>query len=306
MPRFTTLLAVWAFLPVAGHACAQEPAAPLSFGWEIPSRGTVTQVTLKKGRELKSRYRIELGQAEDGELLLSASAFELLEANGMDLTTPQYKDMAAQQAVQLRTGYPELRLAASGELLRVEDWEAHVDRCVEQIKSLSPGGEAPGLANMRAMMLDPGVRPMLEAKAGEHWQVWVGAWLATELAPGERLEGVTELPIGQELIEAKLTLEHQGETDGGHIRLVMTTLIEGEEAKAAFRKVMLDLTRRGPNPLPEDFDLEAFSKEGLVTVTTDPRTLRPVAAMSQSKDRLVMGGEVREQVERRSYTFEWE
>jgi hypothetical protein len=276
--------------------------------WGLPARGTVTEVKLERGREVTLRYQVELSEDESGELRLRFDALELLEVDGRDLTSPALAEAVRRQVASLRGSFPTLRISRDGEFLGVVDWEHHVDQTIRSLRELSGRSDQAELEATRSMLLDPRFRAMLEAKSGETWQVWVQAWVGFDLAPGETADAVSELPVGQEWVEASVVLEHRGETADGAVQLSMVTTLAGQEAMAAFRRMMVDLTRDGPNPMtPEQLaQFEEFSKRTTLTVTTDPDSLRPLEATSESLDLVAGDGERHEQVERHRYTFDWD
>ena len=193
-----SMLVLLLALQVSARGEEQAPA-DLSFGWPLPSRATVKQTSVKGVDRIEMRYRIELSEAGE-ELRLSTDRLELLSAGGVDMTGPARKAAAARQAAQLQTAFPRLRIARSGELLGVEDWEAHVDRCVELLKQAVPADQAGTAEGMRRLMLDPSYRSQLELKAGEHWQLWVTVWIGLAVAPGAPQAATTQVPIGATLV----------------------------------------------------------------------------------------------------------
>ena len=74
------------------------------------------------------------------------------------------------------------------------------------------------------------------------------------------------------------------------------------------RRMLVDMSRDGPNPAPEDLKVTEFSRRTVVTVLTDPGTLRPVEAGTETRVRVGIEGEgeAKEQREDRRYTFAWE
>lgn len=297
-------------LALQGSAWGQEGAeaesqAEPAFGWQVPCTATVTQEGAKRGNQVTMRYQIRL--VEDGDALrLTTDRLELIAVNGVDMTAPELEQAAAAQAAQLQTAFPVLRISKQGELLGVEDWEAHVDRCLETLRAVGKADDE-GLAATRRIMLDPRYRAQLELKSGEHWQVWVTAWQGVDVPAGESEEWVTEIPIGEAVVEAPVTVTHEGTGADGRVRMRMETLLQGDAAKDAMRRMLLDMSRDGPNPMPADLQIKDFLRKTTLTVTAEPETLRPVEASTTALNRVEVGDEgAQERQEWTRYRFEWE
>ena len=311
-PRLPAVVA--ALIGLTGPALAQGDSTqaespgigPLAFAWPVPCEARVTQRDQKDGKDMTMRYTVRLARAQRGEdLEIRFTKFEVLRFNGQDMTGPEAKMAMAAQLPMLQAAYPQIRIARTGEYLGIPDWEGHVDRTLAMMRDLGRS-DPQVLEGTRNMMLNPQYRSMLQSKSGEFWQVWVSAWLGAEIAEGETLEGLTEIPIGEELVEAKLSLHHLGAIGEGHVRLGMKTVLEGEQARRAFLKVMKAMASQGPKPLDGEIPLEAFSKKTKLSVVTDPKTLQPREAKIESLMSISMKGEgSREKVEKREYAFEW-
>jgi hypothetical protein len=312
--RFVLPLAALLFTAVP--ALAEDPATTpskaeasaagqeLRFAWPTPSRVTVTERILKKGKRSVVRYDTTLSARKGGGYDLKLDKFQFVEVDGTDITkgplTPELK-----AATALASAIPTLVISSEGQVVDVVGMEKAIERALKLVPN-----EKGTRDQVRAMLAQPGIEQAMKQKAGDFWSAWVGAWVGTDLTSGEERSATVpmQLPGGQ--VDSKVTMHHRG-PDAAHpgaVRLEMETVLEGEP----FRKSMVGMISQmlqAAAPQGQAPDVETMLKSARrvsnVEVVTDPATLRPYSARMAQVTKLQMGSQEREEREEREYSFEW-
>jgi hypothetical protein len=292
---------------------AEAPAegAELRFAWPTPSRVTVTQRALKKGKRSVVRYDTVLSARNGGGYELKLDKFQFVEMDGRDITKgplpPELKTVTAMIADSIP---PTLLISSEGQVEDVVGMEENVARVATLVPE-EKGMRDRVLAMMRAMLAQPSLAKMMKQRAGDFWGVWVGAWVGTDLAAGEERAGTMTIQLPTGPVDSPMTMRHRGEDASfkGAVRLEMETVLKGE----AFRKAMVSMlsqmsqsvgVRQGTAP---DFDtmLKSASRVTTMEVVTDGATLRPYTARLAWVTRLKLDDQEREEREEREYSFAW-
>ncbi len=306
------LAALTTATPAAGQDAAPDGTeSGLTFGWKIPARCGVTVVQEKKGNAVKTRYELHLREEPASEhLRLSFENVEILEVNGMDVTTPAGKAMLG-PAAAAGAMYPDLIIAKDGTFVDAVGVEEMIDRTLELIEEQQRAQgqfDEETHAQVTAMMKAPGMVAQVTMKSSESWEVWVGAWIGVDAAAGESMEGEVPLPMPDgSTLPGKLKITNEGAAADvpGHIELRLENLVAGEEARATFaafmKKMMKDMADGAAMP-----KILSFEKRSEVTAVIDPSTLRPHGVKTQATAVIEMEGVGEQrQVERSSYEFDW-
>ncbi|HVG62120.1 MAG TPA: hypothetical protein VNA24_26385 [Hyalangium sp.] len=292
--------------PTAASPKAEPPASgpELRFAWPTPSRVTVTERILKKGKRAVVRYDAALSARQGGGYELKLDKFQFLEMEGRDVTKgPQPPALKA--AMALSSAIPTLVIASDGQ---VED-VVGMEEAMQRVLTLVP--EEKGMRDqVRAMLAQPGMEQAMKQKAGDFWNAWVGAWVGTDLAAGEERSATVPMQLPSGAVDSKLTMRHRGPdvSHKGAVRLEMETVLEGEP----FRKAMVGMLSQmlqsaAPEGKAPDFEtmLESASRVSNAEVVTDAATLRPYSARLVQVTQLRIGGQEREEREEREYSFAW-
>jgi hypothetical protein len=302
LPRLLLLLMAGLALP----ARAGAEAPPLRFRWPIPARATVTERVQRHGQDVTIRYQLSLSPAADREqLTLHIEGTEVMAVKGANLKDPAVR-AKVEQAVKVAAIAPSLVISREGQFLDIDRF----DRVLAAIAAASPG-TAEQKRRVVALMRTPEMKRLLEQRAADFWNVWVGVWANQNLPSGARRQVPRQvaLPDGSGFNQL-LHLQHHG-ADGppGHVRLSFAATLDGAADQQAVRRfidgVLEQMSAQAGRPLPREV-IETIEVTTAGEVITDPETLRPVAARSGRQTTLKVRGEPpRVEQELRRYTFEW-
>ncbi|HYO71285.1 MAG TPA: hypothetical protein VEU33_34920 [Archangium sp.] len=284
-------------------AAAPAPAPALRFAWPAPSRVTVTERTLKKGKRAVMRYDAVLTARKEGGHELKLDKFHFLERDGHDLTkgplSPEIKEATA-----LASAIPTLVLSAEGQLVDM----AGVEEMLERIYKMMPEDQR---EQMRAMFERPEMKEALKQKGGEFWTAWVGTWVGLELAAGEESSGTmqTQLPSGP--VDTVVTVRHRG-PDAEHkgaVRLELESVLEGEPFRKAMVASIAQMLQAATPQDKEQPDVDAMVKSARrvssAEVVMDAASMRPFSARRSEVSKLVVGDKESETIEEHEYSFVW-
>jgi hypothetical protein len=295
-------------LPDAETPAAQAPAsAPaLRFAWPTPSRVTVTQRSLKKGKRAVLRYDAVLSARMGGGYELKLDKIQFLELEGRDVSKgplpPEVKT-----ALAMASALPTVVISAEGEFVDVMG----LDEVVEHILKQTPN-EKGRRDKIRAVFAQPAVAQAMKQKAGDFWQAWVGAWVGMDVAAGQERVAMVPLQMPLGSVDGTVTLRHRGPVTEhkGAVRLEMETVLEGEP----FRKEMVNMlsqmvqaagAQEGTEPPDFEAMLQSARRVSTVEVVTDPATLRPYSARMVQVTQVQVEDQQNEQREEQEYRFTW-
>lgn len=287
--------------PAAAPAPASAPA--LRFAWPTPSRVTVTERTLKKGKRAVMRYEAVLSARKEGGYELKLDKLQFLERDGRDLTKgplpPEIK-----QATALASAIPTLVLSAEGQVVDVVGME----EMLERIYKMMPEEER---EQVRALFSRPGMDQVMKQNAAEFWDAWVGAWVGLELAAGEERSGAMQVQLPTGAVESVVTVRHRG-PDAEHkgaVRLEMESVLEGEPFRkamvASIAQVLQSASPQGKEQPDVDAMVKSARRVNSAAVVMDTATMRPMSARKSEVSRLVIADKERDEIEEHDYTFVW-
>jgi len=292
--------------PTDAPAKASSPAAgpELRFAWPAPSRVTVTERILKKGKRSVVRYDAVLSKRQGGGYEVKLDKFQFVEMDGRDLTKgPLPPELQAATAVA--GAIPTLVLSPEGQVVDVVGMEEAVEKALALVPDEKGMRE-----QMRTVLSQPSMAQAMKQKAGDFWSVWVGAWVGTDLAAGEKYSGTVPVQLPAGPVDSAVTMHHRGPDTShkGAVRLELETVLEGEP----FRKAMVGLLAQMmkgsvPQDKAPDFDamLKSARRVSNVEAVTDAATLRPYSARAAQVTYLKVGDQEREEREEREYSFAW-
>lgn len=288
-------------------------AAPkLKFDWPVPSRVTVTESALKKGKTAKMRYDIVLDKQKEGKNLeVKFDKFELLEVSGVDLTAPESRAALGPvlaQITAMQGAMPTLIIDQEGTVVDV----AGMEELVSKALGLLPEGDPKLRESIGTMMRSPEVIEQIKQKTKDFWRVWVQSWLDCSLAPGQEETVDTHVPfLSNKVITVPLKIRNDGPAadSPGNIKLSAQTILQGEEATKAFADMMAKLTaaipvKEGVKPFTPDM-VKEMKRTTTFTVVTNPKTLQPQTANSEIVTEIAIGEGRRSDTEKHDYTFVW-
>ncbi|MDZ4836499.1 MAG: hypothetical protein SGJ27_22210 [Candidatus Melainabacteria bacterium] len=280
----------------------------LKFAWPVPSRVTVLETVLKKGKTAKMQYDIVLTAQTTGKNReVCFDKFQFLEIDGTDLSVPENREKLGpvlSQVTALGSIIPTLVINPEG---KVEDIIG-VEDCVEYALKLLPSADP----NLSAMLRSPAMIVQMKQKSVDFWRVWVEMWLMCQAAPGKNATIEIEIPIiGGQTITAPLTVRNEGPSGdtGGDIRLSAETVLQGEPAKKAMQHMMQALVskipvKEGVKPFSPDM-IKSMKRSSKFLVITNPKTLQPRRAESESIIELTIEEQSKTETEKHEYVFDW-
>lgn len=294
-------------LPDAETPAAAPASAPaLRFAWPTPSRVTVTERILKKGKRSVVRYDAVLSARKGGGYELKLDKFQFVELEGQDVSKgPLPPELKAAQAVA--GAIPSLVLSPEGQVVDVVGMEETMERALQLVP------EEQGMREkMRAAFAQPGLAQAMKQKAGDFWQAWVAAWVGMDLAAGQERSATVPMQLPSGSVDSKVTMRHRGPVPEhkGAVRLELETVLEGEPFRKAMAnmlsQMMQGVSTQGGKP-PPDFDamLKSARRVSTVETVTDPATLRPYSARLAQVTQLRVEDQEREEREEREYSFAW-
>jgi hypothetical protein len=286
----------------AQSAVAEE----LKFAWPVPSRVTVTESTLKKGKTAKMRYDIVLSKQSAGDNYeVNFDKFEFLELDGIDLTVPENREQAApvlKQATALGSMLPALVISPKGNVLDVIGME----KCIESASALLAAADP----KVVELLKSPEMVEQMKQKSVDFWRVWVETWL-TAPESGKVNAYEMEVPLMGVKLQAPLTVRNEGSSKetGSDVKLIAETILEGEKARQALATMMQNMIakippKEGVKPFSPDM-IKSLKRITRLTAVTNPKTLQPSSASSDSLIELAIEDKQRSEIEKHAYSFDW-
>lgn len=297
------LLSLLSVLATGAHGApvTDIPPAPRSFEWPVPAAVTVTQETLKKGRRGTARYVVRATSGPGAEqITVNFTDMEVTALEGYDLNDPAVRQRFA-PVISVMTAMPSFIVSREGELIQVLGVAAMIDKMIEA---------GVMTAEVAQVMKSPAMQNAVEAKVGDYWNLWVGAWIGVELNKGDDVAFVAQVPVGAVTVPQSTRIEHLGEPNDypGHVHLRMTSTLEGPEFQTAmkgFIEQMLANMPEAKNP-PDSLPEMNLRRTSVIEVYTDSRTLRPAYAMSDMRLTAEAAGQTpKNRHDRQEFHFSW-
>ncbi|WP_224364001.1 hypothetical protein [Hyalangium versicolor] len=289
---------------VAPKAVAPEAGPTLRFAWSAPSRVTVTERILKKGKRSVVSYDAVLSARQGGGYELKLDKFRFLEVDGRAVSQgavpPELKVATALASVA-----PTLLISAEGQVEDVVGMEEAFERALALIP------EEKGMREqVRKVLAQPAMAQMMKQRTADFWSTWVGAWVGTDLAAGDKRSGTLPVQLPSGSVDSTVTVHHRGPDAAykGSARLEMETVLEGEPFRKAMVGVFSQMMQSSaPQSQAPDFDamLKSARRVSTVAVVTDVATLRPYSARMAQVTKMQVSDQEREEREEREYSFAW-
>lgn len=299
-----TLAASAAALPA--RARAEDPPAPLKFGWTVPSKVTVTEKMLKGGHTATKRFTATLLRESD-ELRVRFSDFAILELDGRPSTDPALAKSIEMTEMMLKAS-PYLVLAPDGTVKDVGGLDAAVDVLVAELTKSGDERQKAAAAALREQLRSPAVAAESKRRATKDWQTWVGEWVGRTVPEGRGVEGdfAIRCPDGADLRAPTRLKRAPAESEGaGLVQLTRESVLDGEDSAAALAAWVKKLSEATGQRPPEGH----FTGLRLVDrslVVADPATLRPRRVLREEQYTWHMKDRPdRTEIERHEYSFEW-
>ncbi len=289
-------------MPQTVHA-----AEELKFAWPVPSQVTVTENTLKKGKTAKTRYDIVLSkQAKGNNYEVRFEHFQFLDINGMDLSVPENKKQLGPMLAQMNamgSMIPTLVVNPQGQVEDVIGMEEAVTNALKVMPAADP--------QMIAALKSPAMIAQMKEKSVDFWRVWVETWVLSQPAPGKPVVVEMEIPVVGGAVKSEMTVKNEGAAPGsaGDVQLSAQAVLQGEAAKKALGALMQSLIAQVPaKPGTKPFSpamIKDMKRTTRFSVVTNPKTLQPVRAHSETLIDLAIGDERKSQLEKHEYSFAW-
>jgi hypothetical protein len=287
----------------ATPAAAVDPS-PLRFAWPLDAHATVTERVFKKGRHATMRYGI-VTRREGSTILVYYRDFAFVEFEGVDLGDPAVREQLAALERQVAGAIPPYRIAADGTWLGCGELETLLDG----LAGVLPAAD---IATFRALLSNPKIRAVVDAKLRDVWQAWVEGWLGLALRPGDRREGSSRIEIAGTSVVLPYTVERLA-GDPATLHLRSTSELTGDAAKAMLGAALDEFTAAMRDRLGNTgLDTAAATRELAVRrlhvreATLDPATLRPTRALSRVTITVGDDKATTESIESHEWTFVWD
>lgn len=277
---------------------------PLRFDWHPPCRVPVVERIDKQGQRAVFAYDIVVTPVGSTDLLeVRMERLQPVEVNGQDASGPGMQ-------AQLR---PMLAVSSALPVLRVARDGAFVDLIGEQVlveRMLDLSGVTRGTLDetqLRRMLTSPQMLATLRERAGDYWRVWVGAWVGLDLAPGEMLDGVEELPVGDGVLRAPVRYRNDGPVPGNPrlLRVARVSTLAGPEVEAFLARVLMGVGTATGKPVTAD-SVRSARRTTTIVAETDPATLRPLRTEYTTETELeVRDQPMQTQKQVQETTFDW-
>jgi hypothetical protein len=288
-------------------AFAQDAAAPLKFGWPVPSSVVVTEIVERAGMNAITRYRASLTrEGPAGELRLHLSDFAFVEFAGKKPDDPA---VAAQvtRAQRVAQFTPDLILAADGTIKDVVGLEAVNKVRLDDIEENGTPAQKAAVPMLRKQFQTPEALRDFKREAMKYWRAWVADWIGWTVPEGGRADGrfVVRDIDGTER-EAPATYTRTAAADGTGQNLVRTATLDGAATKASLDLYVKTRSAQSGEAPPEGF-FTGLKLWSYLIADTDPATLRPVRVIRwdqclihrKDRDDFVAANE------RHEYHFDW-
>lgn len=295
--------------PAAAAASAAAAAAAdqgFTFQWRAPCRVPVEELVEKKGKTARLRYVVVVQSRPDGRLSVRLEEMSFVEANGLDVTSPEWQARLAPALAMVAT-LPVLVVTPEGEHVATEGIDAMVERVLSS-KAFTGGSMPKESSNAAAKLLrSDAMKELLAEKMTEYWAAWVEAWIGGTLAPGEVFEGDIEVPLGGQQVPTKMRFEHHGPVERGSklVRLSLAMRQTGDVAAAGMASIVRMLIQEsGQGPL-KGVKIESFNRVMRAETETDPASLRPRRARHEVETQMIVAGKKLSQREVHDSRFDW-
>lgn len=259
--------------PVASPApqTAAPPFSPgLHFAWPVPGRAGVTARAEKNGHTSTLHYFLVLTRGRvGGEIEVRFEDFTVLDIDGQDLTSPQFRGIA-EQLRMFTAVIPTMVISPEGDYTGVRGLDEMNDKILSS--NLIEQKDPKKAAATARLMRSPESKAQAESKCGDCWNSWVGQWKGLGFVPGETgtAEEHVRLPGGA-FASTPVVFEHHGSAPGEPrlARLSKVAVLEGEAAGAAVIDFMKGIGEG------DGLVIEKMRRETRSSTDTDPRTLMP-------------------------------
>ena len=281
--------------PTPAPTPAPEPtaAATYRFDWPPPCRVPVVETLDKNGSEIVIHYTIDLRASGYAELAVEHLGISVVSIDGTDVRNAPHS-LERRMLTEAAEARPTIVIDRDGAFLRADGLLKVVDFAlanipVEQHSTFGP------------LMRSPEWMELLADQFADEWNAAVGFWAGLTLHPGERVAAHGG------------TIEHLGTSDE-LTRLRLERLFEGDAFLAKMGPAVLALYAgfQGSSPL-SDLDYQTFvsrvdgTRAVSYEVTTDPASLRPKKAVTETRSELRFDGQpVKASNSRHTKEFAWD
>lgn len=279
--------------------------ANFKFAWTVPSRVTVTESVLKKGKKAKMQYDIVVQRHNTGNnLVVSFENYHFVELEGLDLKVDENRKRLVKTEA-LAGILPSLVISPQGNVVDVTGVNEMIDKGIDLFPAAKdPKARATMLASLRA----PESVALLKANVQEFWQVWVETWADLSVAPGKEETYQLANPATGKPSGTTMTIRNLGQPKDapGKVKLSAQTVLQGPAAKQLLAEVLNSFAPPDrSNPPVSPNLISNLKRTTALTVVTNPRTLQPDWAQSEVSTDCTIKGQQTNTLERHHYSFDW-
>lgn len=295
---------------IAGSLYQAASAAEAKFAWPVPSRATVTETLLKKGKAGKMRYNIVLTRQKAGKNLeLRFENCQLIEMNGIDLTTEENRQKVGPRLDKLSalaSVMPTLIISPDGSLVDVTGMEESIENALTVLNIQDPERRA----ELNKIMKSPEVVAQSKEKAAEFWKIWVDTWIGCNPAPGQTAAFEIEIPLENGgAVRTPLIVRSDAGGAPGQVRFSAQTTLAGQPALKAMgatvkRLMEMSPPAKGEKPFSMSM-IKSLKRTIKYSVVTNPKTLQPLKSDWETDIDMTINNEKTSSVEKHSYIFSW-
>lgn len=268
----------------------------MRFAWPVPGLVLVSEKVRKSDVDAELRYELHICKTAAGATVRHRD-LEFTSLGGVPADDPRVA-AAVQQASALTSAFPDLVIAGDGSFVGIEGWE----RVKKASIALLADASRP---EIEAMLNDPLIDAMMQAKAGERWSAWVTTWMAYEpRGPREQPFVYEDETGGGEDVEF---LVDRVAVEGDKLRLRTSSTQNREQLGSGVDAIFGAIAKQVPGEdLERVFDQMQMTRTVTWEVLTDPRTLMP----SEARTEMLLAAEIpgklkRSKEEHHHYTFDW-
>ncbi len=269
---------------------AAAGAVPLRFAWPAQGAVQVRETVRKKGHTAVFEYELRWRPRAAGGCDAAFGALRCTSMDGAALTA-EAAARFLQSAGLGESGLPSLRVDADGQLAALLDLEAWVESALTAMLRGS-SADAAERARLLATMRSPEALALVQERAAQTWNCWVGAWVGAAVDVGATREARLAAPVGG-APNVPVNVRFSAAADEQDASLLRLTL-DGEFDAAALGAAL------GQNGRIE--------REDRFEVLTDPASLMPRKALRRFEVRVydAAGTLQGTQKEQHLYAFAWQ
>lgn len=275
------------------------------FGWPNSGKVSVIEHVTKGDKTAELSYDLLLKPAKKKPDVAFNIGYRKLKVNSVDgVDSSNDKVAEAAQAIKVMSlMQPAMDIAPSGEFADIDISQRVVSRILSQIPREQMAG-APSFEQMTEMLNSSKMHTIMRKNNQKMWDALVGSWIDFPNMPGERFECIGSDKVYGSIVPFDIEVKQAAVKDmaeyKGKVKLEFVMKAQTDTARHAIMKMFSDM------PAETKPVLEIVEQHYIVTLITDPNTLKPVLATTESLSLLKFKGkQAARKYEKHRYQFTW-